>query len=83
MFNLNKSFVNSIDNRVNLTDKYTFIELTKNECSDILKLANTFKYKTKFHNFLMNDTKLKMLFQEGIGYFKGIFMEFMDTLQKH
>ncbi len=33
--------------------------------------------------YLMNNTKLKMLFQEGIGFFKGIFMEFMDTLQKH
>ena len=58
MLSLSKSFTDNIDQRVSLSDEFVYIDLLKNECSDIIKMARKFQNKTGLFNFLMKETIL-------------------------
>jgi|AntRauTorckE6833_2_1112554.scaffolds.fasta_scaffold81454_2 deoxyhypusine synthase len=61
MSQLNRSFLNYIEKIGDMSFKnegYIFIEVTKNECSDILKLASKYDNKTNLLKLLINKAKL-------------------------
>lgn len=58
MSKLNRSFLNHIENISTKQEKYIFINLSKQECYDILKLASKYKNKTNLLKLLNENAKL-------------------------